>query len=153
MSFHHDLAGWLELSKRENCPVCNQEPMPEGMQDIELAYSWLCIERMDCLKGACHLVARQHALELYELDDAELLDFMHDVQRCAKALKAVTGAVKINYEIHGNTVPHLHMHLYPRYPDDPFPGQAIDYKQRRSWYTDEEFEGFIARMRDLIVQG
>jgi diadenosine tetraphosphate (Ap4A) HIT family hydrolase len=22
--------------------------------------------------------------------------------------------VKLNYEIHGNTIPHLHMHLYPR---------------------------------------
>jgi len=38
---------------------------------------------------------------------------MKDVQTSARALKHVTRAVKINYEIHGNTVPHLHMHLFP----------------------------------------
>jgi diadenosine tetraphosphate (Ap4A) HIT family hydrolase len=32
----------------------------------------------------------------------------------------------MNYEIHGNTIPHLHMHLYPRYSGDPFEGEPID---------------------------
>lgn len=39
--------------------------------------------------------------------------------------KAVTGAVKIDSEIHGNTIPHLHMHLF----DDPSPGTPIDLRR------------------------
>ena len=31
-------------------------------------------------------------------------------------------SVKMNYEVHGNTIPHLHMHFFPRYPGDPFEG-------------------------------
>jgi hypothetical protein len=33
---------------------------------------------------------------------------------------------KMNYEIHGNTIPHLHMHLFPRFDGDPFEGGPID---------------------------
>ncbi len=151
MSFHTDYAEWLRLTDPQNCGVCNQEPMPDGMVDIiELPHSWLDAEPVDCLKGACHLIARQHAVELYDLDDAGLLGLMKDVQVCARALKNVTGAVKINYEIHGNTVPHLHIHLYPRSIDDPFPGQAIDYAQAMNWYAEGEFEQFVVRMREEI---
>ena len=38
----------------------------------------------------------------------------------AKALADLFDPVKMNYEIHGNTLPHLHLHLYPRYKDDPY---------------------------------
>ncbi|MGH8732345.1 MAG: HIT family protein, partial [Burkholderiales bacterium] len=51
---------------------------------------------------------------------------MRDVRRVAAALRNVTNCVKLNYEIHGNTIPHLHVHLYPRYRGDPFEGGPID---------------------------
>ena len=44
----------------------------------------------------------------------------------AEAVQAVTGSPKLNYEIYGNTIPHLHMHIFPRYPGDPYEGRAID---------------------------
>ncbi len=127
--------------------------MPEGMVDIvELPNSWLSAEPVECLKGACHLMAKQHVIELYELHNDELLAFMKEVQLCARALKTVTNAVKINYEIHGNSVPHLHVHLYPRYRDDPFPGKAIDYSQRKRLYSDEEFKAFVGEMQKIIAE-
>jgi diadenosine tetraphosphate (Ap4A) HIT family hydrolase len=58
--------------------------------------------------------------------------------------------VKINYEIHGNSAPHLHLHLYPRYMDDPFPDQAIDYTHDRNWYAPGEFEEFVQKLREAI---
>ena len=153
MSFHTDLKKWLARSEPGNCPVCRDLPMPEGMVDIiELPASWLSAEPVDCLLGACHLTAKRHVLELYELDESELLELMRDVRVCARALKSVTGAVKINYEIHGNTLPHLHVHLYPRYVDDPFPGQPIDFRRRDRLYSDEEFAEFVDRMREEIAK-
>ena len=74
MSFHDHYDRWLRLTDPEHCPICQQAPMPEGMEDIaELPHSWLSAEPVDCLKGACHLIAKRHVVELYELDDAELL--------------------------------------------------------------------------------
>ena len=60
-----------------------------------------------CLKGTYYLITKEHYVELFELDDAALLGFMKEVQVAAKVLREVTGAVKINYEIHSNTAPHL----------------------------------------------
>ena len=154
MSFHTDYENWQRRTQVQHCPVCNAQPMPQGMLDIvELPHSWLSAEPVECLQGACHLVAKRHVVELYELDEPDLLALMREVQLCARALHKVTGAVKINYEIHGNTVPHLHVHLYPRYREDPFPGGAIDYTQKRRWYTDAEFEAFVLSMRKEIALG
>jgi diadenosine tetraphosphate (Ap4A) HIT family hydrolase len=34
------------------------------------------------------------------------------------------------HEIHGNTIPHLHVHLYPRWPGDSHVGGPIDWRRR-----------------------
>ncbi|HEX9896123.1 MAG TPA: HIT family protein [Dehalococcoidales bacterium] len=147
MSFHTDYAKWVRSCKKEFCPVCNREPAPQGMEDLyELPHSWLDTTPTECLKGTCHVVAKKHAVELYELNDAEMLGLMKDIQLYAKALKSVTGAIHINYEIHGNTAPHLHIHVYPRYMDDPFPGKPIDFNYRY-FYETGEYEEFMKKMR------
>lgn len=64
-------------------------------------------------------------------------------------LKTVSGAVKSNYEIHGNSMPHLHAHLFPRYLDDPFPSAPIDYRiiEPNPYYNEAGFQAFITAMR------
>lgn len=153
MSFHTQYDRWQRMTSAEHCPVCNRAPMPEGMEDVvESAYAWLNAEPVECLKGACHLTAKRHVVELYELPEDELLALMKELQLCTKALKRVTSAVKINIETHGNSLPHLHFHLYPRYLDDPFPGKAIDYAQKRSMYAEGEFEAFVSALREEIAR-
>ena len=51
---------------------------------------------------------------------------MRDARKVSRAIACVTGAVKMNYEIHGNSIPHLHMHFFPRYRGDQFEGQPIN---------------------------
>lgn len=124
------------------------------MQSITLKdfhYSEMCAHPQVCLKGTCYLITREHYVELFDLDDETLLGFMREVQTAARALKEVTGAFKINYEIHGNTAPHLHLHLFPRYLDDPFPGGPIDYRHiEPPVYRDDEFERFVSSMREAL---
>ena len=50
-------------------------------------------------------------------------------------------------------MPHLHAHLFPRYLDDDFPGQSIDYNlyEPCPYESDEEFLWFVKKMRELIV--
>ena len=149
MSFHHDAHAWQRQALKENCPYCLKLNDPLGSATLKLfRYSELCAHPQVCLKGTCYLISREHYVELFDMGDEALLGFMQEVQLSAKTLKAVTGAFKINYELHGNTVPHLHLHLFPRYLDDPFPGQPIDYRRiDPPVYQPGEFENFVLQMQ------
>jgi len=151
MSTWSDPAKWRAYVSEQGCPVCNQQPgqRPAGERDhAALSVSRLIADRITCMKGQCCLVLKAHAVELHELAEADAMDFMHDIRRVSRALQAVTGAVKINYEIHGNTIPHLHLHLWPRQIGDRFEGAPIDWRAKDpAIYTDSEFESFIAAMQ------
>ena len=49
----------------------------------------------------------------------------------------------MNCEIHGNTIPNLHLHLYPRFAGDPFQGRPIDGRSTAFMRSAED----IARLR------
>lgn len=156
-SFHYEYPRYRREAQARFCPACTGEPMPEFLMDIaELDHAWAVAERhaQGRLFGKCHVMSKQHNELFYDLPEAAMAGFMRDVQKAAQALHRVTGAVKINYEMHGNTGAHLHMHLFPRYLDDDFPSAPIDYRiTEPSPYEDEaEFEWFVERMRAELTQ-
>jgi diadenosine tetraphosphate (Ap4A) HIT family hydrolase len=69
--------------------------------------------------GYVLLVLRRHVTELYDLTAAERATLMEEVSRVAQALARVFRPVKMNYELLGNLVPHIHWHLVPRLASDP----------------------------------
>jgi len=69
--------------------------------------------------GWVFVVLKRHALELYELEASERAAQIEDVNRVARALARVYQPVKMNYELLGNLVPHIHWHLVPRLATDP----------------------------------
>jgi diadenosine tetraphosphate (Ap4A) HIT family hydrolase len=71
--------------------------------------------------GYTLIIARRHATELYHLPDAESTAYFQDMLRVARAIDRAFSPRKMNYELLGNTVAHLHWHLFPRYADDPNP--------------------------------
>ena len=111
-------------------------------------------ERDTPFRGYCCLVLKRHAVELHDLGDAEAFSLMGDMRRVSRALKDVTGAVKINVDIHGNTLPHLHAHFVPRYVGDPYEDGPIDFRRsedtREFTYDPEEFRRFVEDLRAAV---
>jgi diadenosine tetraphosphate (Ap4A) HIT family hydrolase len=106
------------------------------------------------MRGYCCLVLKRHAIELYDLSTDEGAALMKDMQRVAEAVQAITGAVKLNYGIHGNTIPHLHVHVFPRYKGDPFEGGPIDPKViQESPYKEGELESFRRLLQAKLESG
>jgi diadenosine tetraphosphate (Ap4A) HIT family hydrolase len=66
-------------------------------------------------RGRCVVAYQAHVNELFELSDPELTAFMRDVARAAKAIKEAFNPNKINYGAYSDKLPHLHMHLVPKY--------------------------------------
>jgi diadenosine tetraphosphate (Ap4A) HIT family hydrolase len=69
--------------------------------------------------GYCVLVGHRHATELSELDDEERRTYLEEMCLLARAIEDCFRPRKLNYELLGNQVPHLHWHLFPRYDHDP----------------------------------
>ncbi len=140
-SFHFNIDQWRSYYNKMDCPFCEedgseyeQENIPFIIEDVRdcvvmvknFKTSLLQAIPYVCLKGTCFIITKIHYNKLFDMPNGALLQYMKEVQIAAKALKNITGAVKINYEIHGNTVPHMHVHLFPRYLNDPFAGKVID---------------------------
>jgi diadenosine tetraphosphate (Ap4A) HIT family hydrolase len=67
-----------------------------------------------------------HVNEPTELTVEEASDYWKDVLTVAQALMDYYKPMKMNYETLGNSLPHLHTHLIPRFADnDPAPGRPF----------------------------
>jgi diadenosine tetraphosphate (Ap4A) HIT family hydrolase len=69
--------------------------------------------------GYCILVSRRHAAELSQLPADERRCYLDEMCILAQAIETCCRPHKLNYELLGNQVSHLHWHLFPRYLDDP----------------------------------
>lgn len=146
MSLWNDAPGWASLRSGATCPICVRgEPL-----DIvaKLEATWVTMQEAAPMRGYVCLVSQIHAVELHDLAEETATRFMRDARRVSRALAAATGAVKLNYEIHGNSLPHLHMHFFPRYRGDPFEGQPINPRLvKNPVYAAGEFQ----RVRDAFL--
>jgi diadenosine tetraphosphate (Ap4A) HIT family hydrolase len=68
--------------------------------------------------GYCMLYSRDHATELSQLG-ANRAAFLDEMSLLARAIEECFRPHKLNYELLGNLVPHLHWHLFPRSANDP----------------------------------
>ena len=142
---------WERLCSAESCPVCLRGRPSDIIAELDA--SFLLAGEDAPMKGYCFLLLKRHAVELYELSSEEASAFMRDVQRASKAVHEITGAVKLNYEVHGNTIPHLHLHIFPRYVGDAFEGQPINPRIVVSRvYGPGEFAAFAERLREALAE-
>ena len=80
---------------------------------------WAVMADMQILNGYCLLLPDPVPPDLNTLNLAERVTFLRDMSLIGDALLEVTGAVRINYEILGNSDPALHAHIIPRYDAEP----------------------------------
>jgi diadenosine tetraphosphate (Ap4A) HIT family hydrolase len=126
------------------CPICEDGPLDVVAR---LGSSWVTMGERSPMAGYACLVFDRHAVELHDLSIDEGAAFMRDMQRLARAVQLATGASKLNYEIHGNTLPHLHVHFFPRHAGDAFEGRPIDPRSVRSpVYAPGELDALRARV-------
>jgi diadenosine tetraphosphate (Ap4A) HIT family hydrolase len=150
MSRWTDPVAWARLRSGEACVICRQGTPNDTLTELESA--WVTVNEDAPMRGYACLVFRRHAVELHDLSEAEGAAFMRDIRRLSAAVQEVTGAVKLNYEAHGNTTPHLHMHFYPRYPGDPFEGGPINAKLvRQPVYAPGEITVLRTRLLEALV--
>jgi diadenosine tetraphosphate (Ap4A) HIT family hydrolase len=120
-----------------DCPIC-----APGWSDralVELEASWLFAGSGPAvLPGYCAVFAKRHVVEPFELQETERVAWWKDCMVVARATQEVFRPAKLNYEIHGNTIEHLHLHLFPRFAGDAFEGRAIEPREPARYETSRE---------------
>jgi diadenosine tetraphosphate (Ap4A) HIT family hydrolase len=54
----------------------------------------------------------------------------------------------MNYDFLGNSLPHLHTHLIPRYADDPKPGWPFPFPEEKGVIDEEAFRLDVEALRE-----
>jgi diadenosine tetraphosphate (Ap4A) HIT family hydrolase len=125
------LKNWDALIRGESCPVCElittaKAEDEHGIAVADLPFSRLFLAKNQYVLGYCVLMCRKHVIEPHELTAEERAKYFGDLALVGKGLQAAFKADKMNYNILGNVIPHLHVHLLPRYFTDSAPNRPID---------------------------
>ena len=127
----------------KTCVMCSRWNDDSALRIIEFAHSYVILNRDQFFPGYCLLFTKQHVTELFHLDPVLRAELIENINQVAQALHDVFKPDKLNYELLGNMVPHMHWHLVPRFatetlwprpiwaePHPEFSLTAEEYRQR-----------------------
>jgi diadenosine tetraphosphate (Ap4A) HIT family hydrolase len=125
-------ADWAERKAGKDCPMCAALGKGDnnfGVSVFTGEVAEVRLERRSRLPGYCVVVWRHgHVAEPGDLAPVQASRYWAEVLAAGRAVQACFTPVKLNYLTLGNTVPHLHTHVLPRYQDDPAPGGPIAWE-------------------------
>ncbi len=107
-----------------NCLICTKHKEPlspliyEGQHALLVHYHCTA-ENPKMYKGYLFVESRRHVPSYAELSEAEAAEIGTLISKAAKLLKQSLGAEHIYTFTISDLVPHLHVHIIPRYPKTP----------------------------------
>lgn len=103
-----------------------QERNPFGARIFAGLYADGYLQSADIQRGYTLAIWNgRHVVEPTDLSESEATGYWLETLIIARALIDYYQPMKLNYETLGNTTPHLHTHLLPRFVVDPRPGQPF----------------------------
>ena len=106
---------------------------------------WVVMGEPQVLEGYSLIYPDPVVAHFNELDAESRKQLMYEASIVGDALLEITGAVRINYEILGNLAPALHVHIFPRFADEPKllrtrPVWDYDWENSRAFDPDRDAE-------------
>jgi diadenosine tetraphosphate (Ap4A) HIT family hydrolase len=144
---------WDALVSGDGCPMCANVERQEtryGFLVARLEVSNLSLSKNQYVPGYCVLIYREHAAEIHRLPPETQAAFLRDLVQAGTAIARVFRPDKMNYQLLGNLVPHLHWHIVPRYWGDPAPGRPIDPGGGDRFLQPAEYQRLIAELRSAL---
>ena len=151
------LASWFDLRSGHGCPLCEPRARVDDRKYFvsKLSVSTLYLTRDQTYRGTCAVVYDPaHITRPSELDEVEWRRFASDAWLAERAVTRAFCPDHINVECLGNTVPHLHIAVIPRYRSDPRWGRPVWTTSRdelpRTMADDAECETLARSLREHI---
>jgi diadenosine tetraphosphate (Ap4A) HIT family hydrolase len=104
----------------EACPFCRKLAESGGADVVwEFPHSLVILGTWQFYEGYLVAVSRSHVRELFELDPQVRHAFVDELALLGQVQQKLFAPRKLNVEMLGNQVEHLHCHLFPRSLQDP----------------------------------
>jgi len=119
-----------------------------------MASGWAVMGDVQFLPGYCLLLPDPVVPSLNDLDIEARTAYLLDMARLGDAVLQATGALRMNYEILGNSEPELHCHIFSRYASEPeqkrrMPVWFYDWKTATP-YAEEAHDELRKRIARLL---
>jgi diadenosine tetraphosphate (Ap4A) HIT family hydrolase/predicted kinase len=152
-------ADWKERVRGKDCAMC-----ADGRPEVAHGSSRIFAGRVSDAylvrndvgqRGYCVVVWRgRHVADPTELSPDEASAYFEEVLRVARAVERHVKPIKMNLEMLGNSLPHLHTHVIPRHPGDGEPGHPAHF-MRADFQDDlkipeQAYARDLAALRELL---
>lgn len=135
-----------------NCPMCQRWIDDADLRIVEMTHSYVVLNRDQYFPGYTLLFTKEHVTELFHLDRTVRAGLTEEVSRVAEALYGAFSPAKINYELLGNMVPHIHWHIVPRFVSEPlWPRPIWAEPHDELILAPEEYKQRIIEIRSLLA--
>lgn len=146
---------FYELRAGAGCPTCTEgrpDESGDGVRFYAGRVSDAYLRRAAIQRGLSIVVWRgPHVAEPTELADDDAAAFWLEVLRVGRALEEAFEPVKLNYDLLGNSLPHMHFHVVPRYADDPRPGWPFPFPEEDPPdFPESAFRRDLDRLRTIL---
>lgn len=137
-----------------NCFYCeNGEKLRSLMIEIcELPYSKVYLNRDQKHKGRCIVMLKGHKTEYFQITPEENAGYFAELAKVAKAIYDLYHPDKLNYATYGDGVPHVHVHVVPKYKDGLNWGSPFDDTLPKVLLSDEEYTEMVNALRTEILK-
>jgi len=110
------------------CPFCQPEAQTKAL--LESKHNLYIASWDKVLLGSGMIITKQHRETLFDVTEEEFVDSYHLLHEVKKMLDEQLHPDGYNvgwncYPVGGQTVAHVHMHIIPRYQDEPMAGKGI----------------------------
>lgn len=134
----------------DDCLYCNNKEKLDSLMlyVADLKVSKLYLFKEQTYFGRCVVAYKDHAVELIDLDKEQAALLLEDVRQVGRALQKMLHPDKINYGMYSDTLPHLHVHVVPKYQGAHSFGTTFEMNVNPPKYlTDAEYTELIEKLK------
>jgi diadenosine tetraphosphate (Ap4A) HIT family hydrolase len=135
------------------CMYCAQDDRLEKLmiEICKLRVSTVFLFREQTYRGRCVVALNEHHRELFHLSQEMQDAYLRDVAQVARAVEQAFSADKINYGAFGDTMPHVHFHIVPKYENGPAWGKMFEMNPlENNQLTELEYQEIIGQIKSYI---
>ena len=137
-----------------DCFYCeNGEKLNSLMIEVcKLDYSTVYLNRDQKHKGRCIVMFKDHKTEYFQLTEEDNRGYFAELAKTAQAVWNLYHPDKINYATFGDGVPHVHVHVVPKYKGGLQWGEAFHDDVEKVLLSEEEYQEMAKALREEICK-